>query len=457
VKKALVLSLAIVIYGTTTCYSQAIIVDHNSVDGFDAGIPQFYIDEVKKMLLNYPGESHGNGMLSGLRLLELRDSRFAVSILTEGAPEAETDQCLRVHRPEWRGSSWNKWGTGEEDTWTNQTAIDRLNSHFAYARDVLNNPFDVFAFGWCWDMTWHNSPGGEVDPIYNVRWAGSSVGGPDGDLRWGLDADDTTLTENSVSLQNYLDAWNYYQQNNPDTMIAYSTGPVDTSEESGYQRYLKNERIREWVRNSTNRVLFDYADILTYNNAGEQNTALWDGHTYPVEHPENEGEDDPFGYGSGHLSNEGYLKIGKAMWVLLAKKAGWDGAPAVKGDFTSDSIVDDPDLRILAYAWLTDPNSSDWNGLCDISPDEGDDTINLGDFSRFAQNWLEGVDVSLKGDFTGDGIVDYFDLYVLAHTWLSDSNSPNWNEVCDISPDEGDNIINLKDFSRFAQDWLEGI
>jgi len=368
-----------------------IIADHNSVAEFDAGIPQYYIDEVKKMLLNYPGESHGNGMLSALRLVEQQDSRFAVSIRIEGAPEADTDQHLRVHRPEWRGSSWNQWGTGEEDTWTNQAAIDRLNNHFAYARDVLNNPFDAFAFGWCWDMTWHNAPGGGIDPVYGVRWAGSTVGGPDGDLRWGLDADDTILTGNSISLQNYLDAWDYYEQNNPDMTVTYSTGPVDYGGETGYQAYLKHERIREWVRSDPNRVLFDYGDIITYNNAGEQNTATWDGHTYSRKHSENSGEDDPFGYGSGHLSNEGYLKIGKAMWVLLAKKAGWNGCFAVQGDVTGDCMVDASDMATMAFTWLAEPNSPDWNELCDLAPDGGDGVIDSRDFAVLAEQWQEGV------------------------------------------------------------------
>jgi len=360
--------------------STAIIIDHTAVEDFDAGIPQFYIDEVKKMLLNYPGESHGRGLLSGLRLVEQQDNRFAVSIRTEDAPEADTDQHLRVHRPEWRGSSWNQWGTGEEDTWTNQAAIDRLNSHFAYARDVLNNPFDAFAFGWCWDMTWHNPPGGGVDPVYGVRWAGSTVGGPDGDLRWGLDADDTALTGNSVSLQNYLDAWVYYEQNNPDMTIAYSTGPVDYTGELGYQAYLKHEKIREWVSNSTDRVLFDYGDIITYNNAGVQNTATWDGHTYPLKHPENAGEDDPFGYGSGHLSNEGYLKIGKAMWVLLAKKAGWDGTTEEPAGYT---------LNI----------TTNGNGTVTKSPDNA--TYDSGDVVTLQANPDVGYEFeSWSGDFT---------------------------------------------------------
>ncbi len=317
--------------GTETCstcpqdcgscvVTDSIIIGHTAVDMFD-DIPQFYIDEVKKMSLDYSGESHSHGMLSALRLVEQQDNRFAVSVRTSGNPEADTDQHLRVYH----------LSVGEEDSWTNQTAINGLNSY------LQTNDFDAFAFGWCWDMTWHNSPGGGVDPVYGARWAGSTVGGSNGDMRWGLDAGDTALTGNSVNLQNYLDAWDYYEQNNPGTAIIYSTGPVDSSGESGYQRYLKHEGIRDWVKNSQDRILFDYGNILTYNNAGVQNTSTWNGNTFPREHSENDGEYNPFGYGSGHLGEQGYLKIGKAMWVLLARLAGWDGTSSQQCSATNTS------------------------------------------------------------------------------------------------------------------------
>jgi hypothetical protein len=306
-----------------------IIVDHNSVAEYDQ-IPQSFVDEVKNMLLNYPGESHGRALFYGLELLEQQDSRFAISSTMFGAPEeALAGQHLRVFRAHWTGTGWDNYG-GEEDTFTSQTAINMINNHLVYCKNTLNNNIDAFAFGWCWDMTWHNGPGGGIDPVYQVRWAGSSVGGPEGDLRWGLDDGDTALTGNSVNMQTYLNALNNYEQNNPDTTIIYSTGPVDggsNTGESGYQRYLKHEFIRNWVRNSGNRYLFDYADIISYNNAGEQNTTTWNDHTFPYIHPDNDAEYDGTGTsiaeGSCHISQEGCIRLAKAMWVLLAKKAGW--------------------------------------------------------------------------------------------------------------------------------------
>ena len=368
------------------------VVDYNAVEKYDE-IPQYYIDEVKKMHLNYPGESHSRGLPNGLLLLEQQDSRYAVEVTWTGQPEAPTDQYLRVSKTHWTGSAWATSG-GEEDTYTNQAAIEMMNHHFAYVGDILNNNIDAYAFGWCWDMTWHNDPGGGIDPVYQVRWAGSSVGGPEGDLRWGLDDEDTALTGNSVNMQDYLDALAYYEQNNPDTTIIYTTGPVDSSGESGYQRYLKHEATRNWVTNSNGRILFDYSDILAHNNAGELEIRTWTDyggtlHTFPCEHPENEGEDDPFGYGSGHLSNEGYLKLAKAMWVLLAMKAGWDGCPTVIGDINSDCKIDSYDLAIFADAWFAESGSTNWNDICDLAPSGGDGLVDHKDLAILANGWLQ--------------------------------------------------------------------
>ena len=66
-------------------------------------------------------------------------------------------------------------------------------------------------------MTWTNNVGGGIDPVYQVRWAGSSSGGPEGNLRWGLDSEDTTLTGNSVNMDTYLQAvveYNLYCEKN---------------------------------------------------------------------------------------------------------------------------------------------------------------------------------------------------------------------------------------------------
>lgn len=117
-------------------------------------------------------------------------------------------------------------------------------------------------------MTWANAPGGTIGPIYRVRWAGSSEGGPEGNLRWGLDDDDNALTGNSINVDIYLGATQEYQDystaNGYATKVVFTTGPEDGyTDESGYQRQLKHDHIMNYVRADLKRIPFDYADILS--------------------------------------------------------------------------------------------------------------------------------------------------------------------------------------------------
>ena len=236
-----------------------IIADHTVVSKYSE-IPQQYIDAVKKMLVDIAGESHSLGYRVGENLLEILDPKFQV-LTYDGTLPAYSTQYLRLGR---HGS------VGEATFYTSQTAINAYKSHIT-SQNSSGNPYSVMGFGWCWDMTWQNAPGGGLDPVYNVRWAGSSDGGPNGNLRWGLDSGDQTLTGNSVSMNTYLDAVEQYikhcSDNGYSTKVIFTTGPVDDGNgtmggtENGFQREVKHDYIRNYVSASSTRILFDYADI----------------------------------------------------------------------------------------------------------------------------------------------------------------------------------------------------
>jgi hypothetical protein len=322
---------------TVTAASAAagqIIADHTVVDKYNL-IPQYYINEVKKMWINIPGESHSAAYRTGMTLLMNVDSKFAANVTERGTPGGATDQYVRVSRAVASAAtapvSWG-YGTGEAVWYTwyawpsgSQPAVkDRIKNHIQYCK---NNNMNLAAigFGWCWDTTWHNSPGGTSDSIFNVRWAGASEGGPDGDRIWGLDSDDYSLTQNRVSMDTYLNATEEYrlfaESIGALTKVIFTTGAIDGyTGESGYQRHLKYERIRNFAKADSDRILFDYADILCYSDAGVLNTATWNSHTYPIIHATNLGD------GSvGHIGNAGALRLAKAQWWMLARIAGWDG------------------------------------------------------------------------------------------------------------------------------------
>lgn len=307
-----------------------IVADHSVVDHY-AVIPQQYIDSVKKMLVSLPGESHSEGYRLGHRLLEQMDSIFQVETYV-GSPSAATDAFLRLgmHR------------YGGEYLFFSESRIEQIKGEID-DQNGSGNPFHVMGFGWCYDMTKDNDPGGIEDTVYQVRWAGRSVEGPDGNMRWGLDSGDSALTGNRVSMNNYLEAvesWNLHcKQNSYPTRWIFTTGPVDSpnheANENGFQREIKHDYIREFVSLDSSRILFDYADILCWNNEGEKNLALWADEDslrpHAHIHPDNMMDYDeiwnlvPHEENGDHIGDVGTLRLAKAMWWLLARMAGWDG------------------------------------------------------------------------------------------------------------------------------------
>lgn len=311
-----------------------IIADHTVVDRYH-DIPASYISAIKKMWINIPGESHSSGYRNGLRLLAEADNRFSASITDKPPPEPYRQDALRIsHLVRAEHGNWSK-STGEENWYTNPGALLRIKNHIRYCE---KNDLHIAAigFGWCWDMTWHNPPGGGLDPVYKVHWAGASEGGPDGDQRWGLDAEDTSLTGNSISMDTYLDATQQYMNlcaaEGYSTKVLFTTGPVDGDpKERGYQRQIKHDHIRKYVKADAARILFDYADILAWNDDGTEHTKKWvdgDGnaHSYQMIHPDNALDMDGSKNEDGdHIGERGALRLGKAIWWTLARIAGWDG------------------------------------------------------------------------------------------------------------------------------------
>lgn len=322
-----------------------IIADHNVVSRFN-DIPQQYIDEVKKMLVDIAGASHSSGYRNGLNLLENIDSKFQV-LTFEGSRPSYSNAYLRL-------------GThaviGEEHFYTTQTAVNAFKNHIT-EQNSTGNSYSVIGFGWCWDMTWQNDPGGSRDPVYQVRWAGASEGGPDGNLRWGLDSGDKGLTNNSVCMDTYLQAIEQYiahsKNNGYNTRVIFTTGPVDNEAgdmvgtENGFQREIKHDYIRNYVKADNSRILFDYADILCWNNSEQEYNTSWNdggtGRIHPNIHPDNMKDYDaswniiPHTEDGDHIGEVGALRLAKAMWWLLARIAGWDGNVTSVPEYNNDS------------------------------------------------------------------------------------------------------------------------
>ena len=264
-----------------------IIADHTVVDKYDK-IPQQYIDKVKEMWLVYAGESHSAAIRTGLALLEDLNPVFQVNNTESGTPEGYTSTYLRSSRATWgnyeNSSGWI-YSYGEEDWYTNATAIARTKAGITYC-NTHGLEIGAIGFGWCWDP--HIDTPGEFNLYINA-------------------------TDQYVSHCRNMDY---------NTRVFYTTGTVDRYFEGvGYAKHLGYEMIRSHVRAEPSRILFDYADILCYDDGSVvPNTTIWEGHEYPIITTTNLGTT-----GVAHIGSAGAVRLAKAMWWMLARMAGWDG------------------------------------------------------------------------------------------------------------------------------------
>ncbi len=339
-----ILLFVLSIFISATSFSQ-IIADHTIVDRYD-DIPQQYIDEVKKMWLVYAGESHSAAIRTGLALLESINPKYQVNITESGTPESYTDSHLRASCATWgdltRSTGWI-YSYGEEDWFTSSTAINRTKSGITYC-NTHSLVIAAMGLGWCWDTEINTTD--EFNLYLNAT-----------------DEYITHCTNNSYS-----------------TKVFFTTGTVDGyTGLTGYSKHLGYELIRAHVSGGNNRILFDYADILCYDDNSEvPNTTSYDGHVYPIITTTNSLPEQ-----TGHISNAGALRLAKAMWWMLARIAGWDGGEGsvpvsgitVTGAGGASTITQDKGTLALT-ATVTPANATNKTVTWSINNGTGQATIN---------------------------------------------------------------------------------
>ncbi len=347
--------------------SEPLIVDHNAVMQFDQ-IPDYWLEQAKQLTFHYAHTSHGGQIICGLLELEEVDSRYSVAVRQSSSspnlPAAENPPALRIYD----GNPPETYIT-PDGYWQGSSAINRT-------RAVADTGyFDFSMWSWC-----------------------------------GQQSDNDVET-----VQEYLRVLDQLEKEYPQMNFIYMTGHTDGTQDNANSTLKRNNNlVRDYVK-ANNKILFDFADIESWDPAGNHYHNTTDAcswcenwcNSHPACLPYNPG-DNCFNhdqtntwYCCDHSHRFNCFIKAKAFWWMMARLAGWNSAtppspsPSLfpspspsssvvpspsssPGDINQDGKVNVLDIFILLDQWLTS------NGQSDINQDG---KVNTLDLSVIINNW----------------------------------------------------------------------